>query len=380
MVKSMSVLIIGSVSNDVLRLQKYFHRIDIKNVHCFTTTEAAMNYLLDDLKEDLDLVILDAKLTLKNCEEICQQIAELQSWIDAPILLSTTYEKSITIDRVFEAGIFDFILKPFDFTHFKTRIQVALKYRGETKLRKQQESSIQKDLFIAKKFQKNALSPALNLEHIQIDGLYVTSNTLGGDMYSWFKINDDLTAVLLYDAMGHGIAASLVTMSIKSLLRGIITRLIDPVAVIHELNHQIYELFSDEDMDRFLMTAIYILIDTKNGTLHYVNAAHPSGFLYGKYGETVFLPANTPILGLFPTIQINKKTIPLSGWHRIILYTDGLLTLNEEQVIDLDFFHSYASQDNTYALQKFSQKYDLFENEYSDDITVVSVTITLQGR
>ncbi len=70
-------------------------------------------------------------------------------------------------------------------------------------------------------------------------------------MYSWFKINDDLTAVLLYDAMGHGIAASLVTMSIKSLLRGIITRLIDPVAVIHELNHQIYELFSDEDMDRF---------------------------------------------------------------------------------------------------------------------------------
>ncbi len=65
MVKSMSVLIIGSVSNDVLRLQKYFHRIDIKSVHCFTTTEAAMNYLLDDLKEDLDLVILDAKLTLK---------------------------------------------------------------------------------------------------------------------------------------------------------------------------------------------------------------------------------------------------------------------------------------------------------------------------
>ncbi|MGN4125978.1 SpoIIE family protein phosphatase [Lysinibacillus sphaericus] len=376
----MSVLIIGNVSNDVLRMQKYFHRLDIENIHCFTTTEAATNYLLDELKEELDLIILDAKLTLINCEEICQQIEELQRWIDAPILLSTTYEKAITIDRVFEAGIFDFILKPFDFTHFKTRIHVALKYRGEAKLRKQQESSIQKDLFIAKKFQKNALSPSLNLKQIQIDGLYVTSNTLGGDMYCWFNINDDLTAVLLYDAMGHGIAASLVTMSIKSLLRGIIPTLIDPVAVIHELNHQIYELFSDEDMDRFLMTAIYMLIDTKNGTLHYVNAAHPSGFLFGKYGETVFLPASTPILGLFPTIPINKKTIPLSGWHRIILYTDGLLTLNEEQLVDFDFFHSYASQDNAYALQKFSQKYDLFENDYSDDITVVSVTITLQGR
>ncbi|GAB0166922.1 SpoIIE family protein phosphatase [Lysinibacillus sp. CTST325] len=376
----MSVLIIGSVSNDVLRLQKYFHRIDIKNIHCFTTTDAAMNYLADSLKEELELIILDAKMTLKNCENICQQIDELKSWLDAPILLSTTYEKSITIDRVFEAGIFDFILKPFDFTQFKTRIQVALKYQKESKLRKQQEGIIQKDLIIAKKFQKNALSPSLNLEHIQIDGLYVTSNTLGGDMYCWFKINEHLTAILLYDAMGHGIAASLVTMSIRSLLKGIITKLIDPVLVIRELNRQIYELFSDEDMDRFLMTAIYILIDTKNGTVHYVNAAHPSGFLFGKYGETVFLPANTPILGLFPTIHINKKTIPLSGWHRIILYTDGLLTINEQHVVDMDFFHSYASQDNGYALQKFSQKYDLFDNDYSDDITVVSITITLQGR
>lgn len=379
-VEGMSVLIIGNVSNDVLRLQKYFHRIDIKSIHCFTTTEAAINHSLDSFKEELDLIIFDAKLTLKNCEEIYQQIHLLQSWIDAPILLSTTYEKTVIMDRVFEAGIFDFILKPFDFTHFKTRIQVALKYRGETKLRKQQESIIQKDLLIAKKFQKNALSPPLKLDQIQIDGLYVTSNTLGGDMYCWFTINKDLTAVLIYDAMGHGIAASLVTMSIRSLLKGMITKLIDPVAVIKELNRKIYELFSGEDIDRFLMTAIYILIDTKNGTLHYVNASHPSGFLFGKYGETVFLPSNTPILGLFPTIQINKKTIPLSGWHRIILYTDGLFNLHDKKLIDMDFFYAYASQDNAYSLQKFSQKYNLFDNDYTDDITVVSITITLRGR
>lgn len=275
----MSVLIIGNVSNDVLRLQKYFHRINIQNIHCFSTHEAAMNYLFNSsLKEELELIILDVKMTLKNCEEICQHIHALKNWIDVPILLSTTYEKTVTIDRAFEAGIFDFILKPFDFTQFKTRIQVASKYQQEVKIRKQQESMIQKDLFVAKRFQKNALSPPLNLEYVQIDGLYVTSNTLGGDMYCWFKINDHLTGILLYDVMGHGIAASLVTMSIRSLLKGIITKLIDPVAAIQELNRQIYELFSDEDMDRFLITAIYILIDTKNRTLHYVNAAHPSGF------------------------------------------------------------------------------------------------------
>lgn len=375
--KNMSVLIIGNVSNDVLRTKKYFNRIGITNVHSFSTVQAVMDYTSDTIKEDIDLIIFDAKLTLGNCEEICQQIGLLNSWIQVPILLATSYEKTIIIDRVFEAGIFDFILKPFDFTHFKARTHVALKYREETKLRKRQESSRLKDLAIAKKVQKNALTPPLRLKHVEFDGVYVTSNTLGGDMYCWFKINDDLTAVLLYDVMGHGIAASLITMSIRSLLRGLITRLIDPVRVVAELNRRIYELFSDEDMDRFLVTAIYILIDTKNGTLHYVNASHPPGLLFGKYGETVSLHANTPILGLFPTIQIRKKTIQLTGWHRMILYTDGLLTLNENQTIDTNYFYSYASQDNAYALQKFSQKYDLFENSYTDDITVVSITITL---
>lgn len=376
----MSVIIIGNVSNDVLRTQKYFHRIGITDVHSFSTVASAVNYLSDSYKEDIDLIIFDAKLTLSNCEEICQQINSLNNWAQVPILLSTNYEKTIIIDRVFEAGIFDFILKPFDFTQFKARVHVALKYQQEMKLRKQQESSKLEDLAIAKKIQKNALTPSLRLNHVEFDGLYVTSNTLGGDMYCWFKIDDDLTAVLLYDVMGHGIAASLITMSIRSLLRGLITRLIDPVCVITELNRRIYELFSDEDIDRFLVTAIYLLIDTKNGTLHYINASHPSGFLFGKYGETVSLQSNTPILGLFPIIPIQKKSIHLSGWHRIILYTDGLLTLHENQKIDMSYFHSYASHDNAYALQKISEKYNLSENKHTDDITVVSLTISLEGR
>ena len=376
----MSVLIIGNVNNDVLRTQKYLNRIGITEVHSITTVVAAINYLSGTYKNDIDLIIFDTKLTLSNCEEICQQIDMLNNWAQVPILLSTNYEKTVIMDRVFEAGIFDFILKPFDITQLKTRVHVALKYQHETKLRQQQESRQLEDLAIAKKIQKNALTPSLKLKHIEFDGLYVTSNTLGGDMYCWFKIDDDLTAVLLYDVMGHGIAASLITMSIRSLLRGLITRLIDPVCVITELNRRIYDLFSEEDMDRFLVTAIYLLIDTKNGTLHYINASHPPGFLFGKYGETVSLKPNTPILGLFPIIPIQKKSIQLSGWHRIILYTDGLQTLHENHKIDLSYFHSYASQDNAYALKKISEKYNLSENKHSDDITIVSLTISLEGR
>ena len=65
--------------------------------------------------------------------------------------------------------------------------------------------------------------------------------------------------------------------SIQSLLKGIITRLIDPVSVIKELNRHVFQLFHNEmEMDRYLLAAVYVLIDTKKGTIQYVNTAHLS--------------------------------------------------------------------------------------------------------
>ena len=77
---------------------------------------------------------------------------------------------------------------------------------------------------------------------------------------------------------------------------------------------------------------------------------------------------------------MNKKRIHLADWSRIILYTDGLLSVQKNGILDLDFFHSYASQHNTYTLEKFAEKYNLLENTYKDDIAIVSITITLEGR
>ena len=40
---------------------------------------ATMNYLVDSaLKDELELIVLDTKMTLSNCEEICQHIHVLK--------------------------------------------------------------------------------------------------------------------------------------------------------------------------------------------------------------------------------------------------------------------------------------------------------------
>lgn len=40
----------------------------------------------------------------------------------------------------------------------------------------------------------------------------------------------------MMDFMGHGVSAALINMSIRSLLRGLITRAIDPILVAKQLN------------------------------------------------------------------------------------------------------------------------------------------------
>ncbi|ARD48879.1 response regulator [Sporosarcina sp. P37] len=373
----MTVIIIGDVGNDVLKIQKNLQQLDLHTIHVFQSAYTAIQYEHLFLDEEIRLIIYDANLNVNNYEANCREIEALKGWRDVPILLSTSYEKPVIFERLLDTGIFDFILKPFDFIQLKIRIRIALNYYEETKKRKAHELQLKTDLAIAKNVQKSALSQELMLPSIEVNGMYFTSQSLGGDMYCWFQLNDDLTAVLLFDVMGHGVSAALVTMSIRSLLKDIIVKLIDPVSVMKEMNRKIYELFSTDGLDSFLVTAIYVVIDTKNGTLQYVNASHPEGVMFGKYGETVMMHANSPILGLFPTIQVKAKSIRLTGWHRIILYTDGLFTLYPDQKIDWDFFHSYSSQNSRLMLRKFTEEYKLPHLPLEDDITVVSITTAL---
>lgn len=371
----MAVLIIGDVSNDVLKIEKNLKQMGLEHIHLFQNAYTAIQYEHLFLNEGVKLIIYDANLNTANCEAHCREIEALKAWRDIPVLVSTSYEQPVIFDRLLEIGIFDFILKPFDMFQLKSRVRIARKYYFESKKRKEHQRQLEKDLMIAKRVQKNALTPALALPHIEVDGMYFTSQSLGGDMYFWYQLDDDKTAVMLFDVMGHGVAASLITMSIRSLMKGIITELIDPVRVIKELNKRICELFSSDDLDSFLVTAVYIVIDKKTRTLQYVNASHPAGVLFGKYGETVSLEANSPILGLFPDIQVQAKSIRLTGWHRVILYTDGLLELYPANEIDWDFFYEHSAQNGGLLLRKLAEKYELASSQLEDDITVIAITV-----
>jgi phosphoserine phosphatase RsbU/P len=191
--------------------------------------------------------------------------------------------------------------------------------------RKLLELAHEKELELARELQSSVLVPALNVDGISIQGVYRPSNTLSGDMYAWYQINETQFGIILLDIVGHGVSSSLISMSLRALLAGVIRRAVSPVEVYKELNGQFNQLFNSKVK---YCTGIYLLIDTKERSIQYVNAGSPNGLIVGK-DRVSTLDIKTVPIGMVQKPNVNTGKVPYYPGDSVLLYTDGLAdTLN----------------------------------------------------
>ena len=246
---------------------------------------------------------------------------------------------------------------------------------------KEAERKLASDLELARQLQTSVLSKPIKNDMIHIDGVYLPSEELAGDMYAWYQIDDSKYGVILFDIMGHGVPSSLVSMSIRSLLRGIITNSMKPEKLFAELNEHMRLLYRRNGMDHsYFFTAIYVLIDVKEKVLEYASAGHPPGFLFGEDGHVQYLDIGCPPIGLLPELSIESGVIPFSGRTQLFLYTDGLLdsfgisTLENIEKLK-DVVVVLQDLDSTQLLETVLNKTASSNNGFDDDVTMVAITI-----
>lgn len=251
--------------------------------------------------------------------------------------------------------------------------------------RKKEEEQLKSDLSLAREVQKGMLTPPIKDEHIDIVGFHSPSVMLGGDMYAWYVIEEGKYGIFLMDVMGHGIASSLVSMSIQSLLRGMIKRVVHPKKVMNELNNHIITLFRNNEsspLKKYYITAIYVVIDTKNQWIQYASAGHPPGLLIDGKGTTTELNMGTIPLGMLTEIEVQTGETSFTEESKLILYTDGLFENEQKgarENIDRlkDFLKEHKEMDAKTIIDRIVAHFAEPElsKEYADDITVVVATI-----
>jgi len=325
----MTILLVDDNQVNLFVIEKILKNAGYDNCVSLASAYELFDYLQLDVKNptgnSVDLILLDIMMPEIDGIEACKRIKQSERFKDIQIIFVTALEDKNKLAEALDIGGVDYITKPINKIELLARIRVALRLKAELDWHTQQEKKIQYELDLATHVQRSLLSPPLNENNIQIAVSYLPSSNLAGDMYYWHKINDHRYAVILLDMMGHGISAALVCMFISSVLREAVKQLIEPELVIKELNRYMTLLRNGNEDNLYYFTAIYLVIDTEQKTVEYVNAGHPSG--YALLDEKTLVPLNqgSCAVGFFDEIEVKKQRIQYEQDIQIILFTDGVL-------------------------------------------------------
>ncbi len=206
------------------------------------------------------------------------------------------------------------------------RRQLAGMHRLHQSLHKHFDE-IDRELQLASRLQRDFLPRGVTkIGPIRISTLYRPCMWVSGDIFDIFQLDETHFGFYLADAIGHGVAAGLLTMYIKHAIKprrisSTGTELIRPSEVLAMLNDQL----SAQDLpDSQFITGWYGVIDTRSLRLEYAVAGHPPPMLIDR-GELVQeLHGEGSMLGLCRGQTYTDESMVLRPGQRVLLYSDGL--------------------------------------------------------
>ncbi|MED3485333.1 fused response regulator/phosphatase [Bacillus toyonensis] len=325
----MSILIVDDNPVNIFVIEKILKQAGYHDLVSLNSAQELFEYIQfgkdSSRHNEIDLILLDIMMPEIDGLEVCRRLQKEEKFKDIPIIFVTALEDANKLAEALDMGAMDYITKPINKVELLARMRVALRLKSELNWHKEQEENLRNELDLATQVQRNLLSSPLREDHIKIEASYLPSFKLAGDMYYWYKIDENRYGIILLDVMGHGISASLVCMFISSVLRETIKCLIDPELVIKELNKYMTLLHNDNDNIPYYFTAIYLVVNTEGRTIEYVNAGHPAGYVLVDETNVVELNRGSCAVGFFDEIKVKKTVIPFEKNAQILLFTDGVL-------------------------------------------------------
>jgi sigma-B regulation protein RsbU (phosphoserine phosphatase) len=324
-----SILIVDDNPVNIFVIEKILKQAGYHDLVSLNSAQELFEYIHfgkdSSRHNEIDLILLDIMMPEIDGLEVCRRLQKEEKFKDIPIIFVTALEDANKLAEALDMGAMDYITKPINKVELLARMRVALRLKSELNWHKEQEENLRNELDLATQVQRNLLSSPLREDHIKIEASYLPSFKLAGDMYYWYKIDENRYGIILLDVMGHGVSASLVCMFISSVLRETIKCLIDPELVIKELNKYMTLLHNENDNIPYYFTAIYLVVNTEDRTVEYVNAGHPSGYVLVDETNVVELDRGSCAVGFFDEIKVKKTVIPFEKNAQILLFTDGVL-------------------------------------------------------
>jgi len=167
-------------------------------------------------------------------------------------------------------------------------------------------------------------------ERVVISGVLEPAYEVGGDAFD-YAVNGDMTYVAVFDAMGHGLEASLLSAVAVGAYRSARRRQLALEATYALMDQAVHQHFGAE---RFV-TGMFAELNLSNGRLRWLNAGHPPPLLVRRSRVVKTLECSPSLpLGLGGSVvELTEES--LERGDRLLFYTDGVV---EARSKDGEFF------------------------------------------
>lgn len=276
---------------------------------------------------EIGIILSDINMPEMDGLTLLLKLKELKNPSLKTVIVSA-YGDMENIRTAMNRGAFDFLTKPINFEDLEITINKTL---DEIRLvRKSQEEHhqllfIQHDLQTAREIQQ-AILPAVfpPFPHRKDFDIYASmqaAREVGGDFYDFFMIDNDHIGFVIGDVSGKGVPAAIFMAVSRTLIRATGLKGISVEECIDYANH----LLCNESTSCMFVTVFYGILDTKTGTVTYVNGGHNPPYLVRADGslESVPLTGGT-VLGFLEDEQYKSGKLQLQAGDTLFLYTDGI--------------------------------------------------------
>ncbi len=273
-------------------------------------------------------------------------------------------------------------------------VEIQTKHLTEAndKLEREQEIA-QEDMSMAALVQKKFFhTPNHPLSKWEVSVRYEPLSIVSGDLYNFYTEEDMLNGLSLFDASGHGVAASLVTMLAENIIQQTYKESLEIGRGMAETLTVINERFiaAKDGIDNYLTGVLLSVKENDDGscTITLANAGHPNPLLFNASTgcvEEILPDVSTPSYGAvgikgfevcYAEIEFN-----MNSGDVLLLFTDGLIEMmnenHEEFGIDramtvLSEIHGMSAQEMLSALM-FAFNAHVYSVPRTDDVSVIVI-------
>lgn len=243
-----------------------------------------------------------------------------------------------------------------------------------------EKKRLEEQLRIARDVQLSLLPKAApQLEGLDIAGLNVPSEDIGGDYFDFIPIVQGHLGVVVADVAGKGIPAALIMASFRAFLLSEIRNNYAIRTIFAKVNNLLHESLKEHQF----VTAFYGVLDLEHRRFTYSNAGHHPPILFRADGQQRCLKSGGPVLGIFEGTTYNERFTDLVPGDILLLYTDGLVEaenparqmFGRERLGTFVRAHSHLSAEPLCQAIYAEMRRFTGEEQLKDDTTIVVIKV-----